>query len=366
MLKEEYREQAEASDSGSSTPPVEQPQEREREQYDADSEKAAGQVCEKSRRPPRELFQSDYMKRLLHYHSLAVVTIPAVGFLAALVLAATDGVGMPEIVALVVGYTFTFIGVEVGYHRYFAHKSFQAKPVLRLSLAILGSMAAQGPIIYWSSVHRHHHAYSDREGDIHSPSLAGKGLLSSIKGLIHAHMGWMFDHQIPNAGFYVRDLLQDKMICRVNRHYYGCILAGLLIPALAGWAATGTAIGAFKVFLWGGLVRLFLVDHFTWSVNSICHFFGSRRFATRDDSKNNIWLAIPTFGQSWHNNHHAFPWSAKVGLRWSEIDLGTLTIRIFQILGLASQVKAPTAAMVQDKQLEISRAGEQNQFSFPW
>lgn len=311
-------------------------------------------VRAKGHSAPRELFRSDYMRKLLNYHFVLVASIPAVGTLAAMILALRDGIGAVDVLLLVAGYVLTFVGVEVGFHRLFAHRSFQATPGLRLALAILGSMAAQGPLVYWTTVHRHHHAFSDREGDMHSPRPSGRGMLSFVIGLFHAHMGWMFDHPIPNAGFYVPDLLKDRLIRKVNQHYYACILAGLMVPAVIGWAVTGTELGALKGFLWGGLVRIFLVDHMTWSVNSICHVFGRRRFPTRDDSRNNFWLAIPTFGQSWHNNHHAFPWSAKVGLSRSEIDLGTAAIQIFQILGLASQVKAPTAAMIKEKELEVT------------
>jgi len=322
--------------------------------WDSDSEPSATVARRgRCRHPARELFQSDYVKKLLRYHFLAVAILPTLGSMVALVLALREGVGMLEIVSLLVAYTLTFVGVEVGFHRYFAHRSFQATTALRLGLAVLGSMAAQGPLVYWTSVHRHHHAFSDQDGDIHSPHHFGRGALAAFRGIFHAHMGWMFEHAIPNAGYYVPDLLQDRLIRKVNQHYYACILLGLAIPALIGWALTGTWMGALKGFLWGGLLRIFLVDHMTWSVNSICHVFGKRRFATRDGSRNNLWLSIPTFGQSWHNNHHAFPWSARVGLVWREVDLGSLAIRLFQLLRLASRLKEPSAEMIAAREREL-------------
>jgi stearoyl-CoA desaturase (Delta-9 desaturase) len=302
--------------------------------------------------PARELYQSDYMRLMLRNHFLAVVILPTAGLITALALAYRYGISAVDLSLLVIFYALTFAGVEIGYHRLFAHRSFQCKPVVRFALAALGAMAAQGPVIYWTAVHRHHHAFSDRQGDIHSPHLVQSGHLNLLKGLWHAHMGWMFGHDIPNSSFYAQDLLQDKVVRRVNANYYWCIVAGLVIPGVIGWLASGSLLGALTGFLWGGLARIFFVHHFTWSVNSICHALGSRPYPAKDNSCNNYWLALPTFGQSFHNNHHAFPFSARMGLIWYQLDVGMAVIRVLQCTGLVWDVKEPTKRMIAEKRRE--------------
>jgi len=298
----------------------------------------------------RELYQSEYMKKMLYNHAMVVVVAPFIGLVAALLLAARDGIGIVEISTFVVMYTLIMIGGEVGYHRHFTHRSFQAKPLLRGALAILGCMTAQGPVIYWAAVHRCHHAHSDKPGDIHSPNLSGKPVLGTLRGLWHAHVGWMFNHAIPNSNFYSHDLVSDPMIRKINQLYYTWVAAGLAIPALVVWSLSGTLLGAFKGFLWGGLVRMFFLNHFTWSVNSICHIFGMRPFDTHEDSTNNFWLWLPTFGQSWHNNHHAFPYSAVMGLKWWQLDPGTWFLRLFEKLGLVWDIRVPAPETIAKKE----------------
>ncbi len=243
------------------------------------------------------------------------------------------------------------IGVEVGFHRHFAHRSFKAHPAVRAVLAILGSMAFQGPVIWWAATHRRHHNFSDMPGDPHSPHLFGRGILAFVRGQIHAHLGWLFVPESTRAvGWdrYAQDLYRDRAIFKIHTSYFYWLMLGLIVPAIIGgivyWSLTGILLG----FLWGGLVRIFIMNHlFYWCINSITHTFGTRPFKSGDQSTNNIWLAIPTLGQSWHNNHHAFPSSAIMKLKWWELDLGGLVINLLKKTGLVWDVKTPTPATIQ-------------------
>ena len=201
-------------------------------------------------------------------------------------------------------------------------------------------MDVQGPVISWVADHRKHHAHTDVEGDPHSPHVGHDGGVRGVlQGLWHAHVGWLLTEQGRAARRrYAPDLCEDRGMQLINRQFHWLVLAGLLLPALAGWALTGSLVGAATGLLWGGLVRVFLVHHVTWSVNSVCHFLGTRRFAVDDESRNVFWLALPSFGESWHNNHHAFPTSARHGLgRW-QLDPSALVIRGLEACGLASDV----------------------------
>jgi stearoyl-CoA desaturase (delta-9 desaturase) len=203
-------------------------------------------------------------------------------------------------------------------------------------------MAVQGPVIDWVADHRKHHAHTDEEGDPHSPHVGhGTGVWSVLRGLYHAHFGWLFtEHGTAAARKYARDLVEDRGMRRINRWFPAFVLVGLLIPFLLGLGLTGELAGGLTALLWGGLVRVFLVHHVTWSINSICHFFGRRRFALEDKSTNVSWLALPSLGESWHHNHHAFPRSAFHGLRWWEVDVSGLVIRAMRRVGLAWNVVA--------------------------
>jgi stearoyl-CoA desaturase (delta-9 desaturase) len=195
-------------------------------------------------------------------------------------------------------------------------------------------------VIAWVADHRKHHAHADEEGDPHSPHVGhGSGLIGVLRGLWHAHMGWLFsEHGRADWRRYAPDLYEDRGMRFLNRHFVALVIASLAIPALAGYAIAGTVGGALTALLWGGLVRIFLVHHVTWSVNSICHFLGTRRFQTDDESTNVLWLALPSLGESWHHNHHAFPRSAKHGLRRWELDPSALVIAAMEKLGLARNV----------------------------
>jgi stearoyl-CoA desaturase (delta-9 desaturase) len=276
-----------------------------------------------------------------------VILLPVLGFGAALVLLWGHGVGPVDLGLLAGMYTLTMLGVGVGLHRHFAHASFQTSRPLRALLAILGSMAAQGPLFYWVAVHRRHHAHSDEAGDPHSPNFGyGPGVRGLFLGLWHAHIGWMFTHDHADWPRYAVDLLRDSTLLAINRLYFAWILLGLAIPSVLGGVLTGTGMGVLTGFLWGGLVRVFLVHHASWSLGSISHVFGSSPFPTRDWSTNNAWTALPTFGESWHNNHHAFPYSALHGLAWWQVDVNGLVIRTLAALGLAWNVKFPSAQAI--------------------
>jgi stearoyl-CoA desaturase (delta-9 desaturase) len=204
----------------------------------------------------------------------------------------------------------------------------------------------QGPLFYWVARHRLHHHHSDQEGDPHSPHHHGSGLRGGLRGFWHAHLGWLFQADAPNLYFYVKDLHQSRLLHWVNFLFPFCAILGLLIPALLGWLMLGGWTGALLGLVWGGLVRICLSHHVTWSVNSVCHLWGTRPFPTRDQSRNNCLVGILAMGEGWHNNHHAFPTSARHGLRWWQFDMCYVFIRILVLLGLAWNMKLPPTRMV--------------------
>jgi stearoyl-CoA desaturase (Delta-9 desaturase) len=280
------------------------------------------------------------MTRFEKQINLWAVVLPFAATIAAVVLLWNSVVSATDLAILAVMYVLTGLGVTVGFHRLLTHRSFQVAKPVEYAFAVLGSMAVQGPVINWVADHRKHHAHADEEGDPHSPHVGhGDGATGVLRGLWHAHVGWLLEHQ-GQAGSrrYAKDLAEDRGMRLINRRFPLLVLLTLLVPALAGWVLTGTLVGAATGLLWGGLVRVFLVHHVTWSVNSVCHFLGSRRFETDDESRNVFWLALPSFGESWHHNHHAFPRSAEHGLRRWEIDPSALVISAMEKVGLARNV----------------------------
>jgi stearoyl-CoA desaturase (delta-9 desaturase) len=245
-----------------------------------------------------------------------------------------------DVIIFAVFYVLTGLGVTVGFHRLFTHRSFKTRPAVRGALAVLGSVAIEGPVISWVADHRKHHAFSDRPGDPHSPHLDhGGGLRGELRGFVHAHVGWLFVHdQRGSRARYAPDLLKDSVVSFVDRTFVLWAVGGLVLPFIIGFAIGGTLAAGLTALLWGGLVRLFVLHHLTYSINSICHVFGRRRFATPDESRNVFWLALPTFGEAWHNNHHAFPTSAQHGMRRWELDPSALVIRALEATGLAWDV----------------------------
>jgi stearoyl-CoA desaturase (delta-9 desaturase) len=273
---------------------------------------------------------------------ILTVALPFCGLVAAIALSWGRGVGITELALLLVMYLITALGVSLGSHRLFTHRSFQAKKGVRLALAIAGSMANQGRLFEWVAFHRIHHQRTDREGDPHSPHAFGVGLWNQVRGAWHAHIGWLFKPSPEHLSDLVDDLRVDRSLVAVDRSYHFWSALGLLLPALAGWFIRGTPRGFFFGLLWGGLVRSCLFHHVSWSINSVCHLWGSRPFKTGDMSTNNAIFALIGVGEGWHNNHHAFPSSARHGLKWWEFDFPYLLLRLLKSVGLVWDLKAPT------------------------
>ncbi len=276
------------------------------------------------------------MSRTARNVNLAGVIVPFVAFLGALVLLWNRAVGPLDLGILAVMYLLSGIGVTVGFHRLLTHRAFETHRPLKYVFAVLGSLSVQGPVITWVADHRKHHAHTDEEGDPHSPHV-GHG--SGLRGLLHAHMGWLMNSMgRAQRRRYAPELMEDAGMRRINRSFELIVLAGLAIPFALGFLLGGTLTAALTALLWGGLVRIFLLHHVTWSINSVCHFFGRRRFATEDHSTNVFWLALPSLGESWHHNHHAFPRSAQQGLRRWELDPSGALIGLLERFGLAWNV----------------------------
>ena len=287
-----------------------------------------------------------FQKRLV----LVVTVLPFLGLIAAVATTWGQGLGMLQVALFLTMYLIAGFGITVGYHRLFTHQSFQTKPWVRNAFAIAGSMAIQGPVIRWVADHRRHHAFSDQPGDPHSPHLdEGPGVRGVLKGLWHAHMGWLFSEEQTSARRWAPDLVRDPAMRRIDTLFPLWALLSLGIPPLVGFLVTGTAAGAASAFLWGSLVRIFMLHHVTWSINSICHFYGDRPYQTMDFSTNNWVLSLISLGESWHNNHHAFPTSAVHGLRPYQIDPSGGLIRSLKVLGLAWDVKTVSAKQLDAK-----------------
>jgi stearoyl-CoA desaturase (delta-9 desaturase) len=234
------------------------------------------------------------------------------------------------------------VGITVGYHRLFTHRAFETSRVVQFILAVLGSMAVQGPLMQWVAMHRRHHQHSDQEGDPHSPHLHGGGFFDLVRGAWHAHVGWVFRPDPADLAHYNRDLRQSRTLRAASALFPLWVALGLIIPAVVGGVLTASWMGALFGLIWGGLARIFLVHHITWSVNSVCHIWGRRPYPSGDHSRNNFVFGILALGEGWHNNHHAFPTSARHGLRWWQFDLSYYVIRGMALLGLVWKVKLPS------------------------
>jgi stearoyl-CoA desaturase (Delta-9 desaturase) len=282
--------------------------------------------------------------------NIAAVVIPFVAVLASIPMLWNKVIGWSDLALFAVMYVVSTMGITVGYHRLLTHRAFQTYKPIEYLFAALGSMAVEGPVIGWVSDHRRHHAHADHEGDPHSPHGHGDGFAGTLRGLWHAHLGWLFDHvTAQDADKHAPDLVEDRGMRVVHRLFGPLVIAGLAIPFLAGWGLHGELVGGLTALFWAGLVRIFLVHHVTFSINSICHVFGRRRFSTDDQSTNVFWLALPSFGESWHHNHHAFPRSALHGLKWWEFDPGGWLIRAMKRVGLAWNVVLITRERQQQK-----------------
>jgi len=245
----------------------------------------------------------------------------------------------PDLLILALMYAGIGTGITVGFHRLLTHRSFKCSRMLRAAFAALGSAAAEGPVIDWVATHRRHHQFSDVDGDPHSPHGHGSGFRGALRGLVHAHVGWVFsDMEVADERHYAKDLLADPWIRFVNDTFIVWVLSGLALAFGLGVALTGTVAGGLTALLWGGAARIFLMHHSTFSINSLCHFFGRHDYDTGDESRNLAWLAIPTWGEAWHNNHHAFPTSYRHGLKRWQIDPSAAIIRLLEMVGLAWDV----------------------------
>jgi stearoyl-CoA desaturase (delta-9 desaturase) len=275
--------------------------------------------------------------------NLAGVVLPFLGLLAGMVFVWGWGFGWVELGLLLGMYAVTALGITVGFHRLFTHRSFETNGVVKSILGIFGSMALQGPLVQWVAVHRKHHHHSDEAGDPHSPHQGGRGFLGFLSGFWHAHVGWLFRPDPPDLEHYAKDLRQSRLMRVLSALFFVWVALGLLIPAVLGGLLTGTWMGVLLGFLWGGLARIFLAHHVTWSINSVCHLWGQQPFISRDQSRNNVVFGILGFGEGWHNNHHAFPTSARHGLSWWQIDVSYWTIRALALVRLAWNVRLPSA-----------------------
>lgn len=292
--------------------------------------------------------------------AFATIVVPIVGVVYAGTLAWREGISVLNLAMLLVTYVLTVLGVELGYHRLLTHRALKTSPMVRAALTALGCSAAHGPPIWWVAIHRRHHGRSDHEGDPHSPNLHGPSFAEDLRGLWHSHIGWMFDPACTaaHARHYAPDLIRDGLIQKIDAGYVGWVLLGLLVPTVLGGVITGSWWDAWTAFIWAGLVRMFLAQHaLWWGIVTACHRFGTRPFESNDDSTNNVLVAVLFLGDGWHNNHHAFPTSAKVGLRWWEFDPTWWVIRGMETCGLIWDVKVPTAEAILAKKRTIAWSG---------
>jgi stearoyl-CoA desaturase (delta-9 desaturase) len=292
-----------------------------------------------------------------HWIGKAITAFIVMGPLVALALVVAGlwgrHVDLTDIGLLVGLYAVSCLGVTAGYHRLFTHRSFRAARGLKIALAVAGSAAFEGSLTSWVANHRRHHRYSDRAGDPHSPVVEcgedaspGTSPTAFVRGLFHAHVGWLFRAEPADEQRYAADLLDDRDLRVVSRLFPVWALCGLAIPFFAGWAFAGSIAGALTALVWGGIVRIFLVHHATWSVNSICHTFGRRPFKTRDRSRNFAPLSLASMGEAYHNTHHAFPTLARHGVDRGQLDLTAACIRMWERLGWVHDVHWPERAVL--------------------
>jgi stearoyl-CoA desaturase (delta-9 desaturase) len=271
-----------------------------------------------------------------------IIVGPIVGVAVAIPLLWGRAVSLLDLVLAVILYVVTGHGITVGYHRMFTHRSFRPNRALKIALGIVGSMAIQGSIVSWTANHRRHHAHSDQPGDPHSPHQVHTGAMPKVRGFLHAHFGWLFGSEDTSATRFAADLLKDRDIVVLDRLFPLVAVGSLALPFVAGLVLTGSLHGGVTAFVWAGLVRMVLLHHVTWSINSVCHVMGRHPFTTGDRSGNVAALALASMGESWHNLHHALPASARHGVgRW-QLDSSAGLIRIFERIGWASKVRWPT------------------------
>ncbi|GAA3837436.1 fatty acid desaturase [Sphaerisporangium flaviroseum] len=301
--------------------------------------------------PPRPDLEPEPKSNFERVLLVIFVTLPFLALVAAVPMAWGSFLSWSDVAIASFFYVFTGLGVTVGLHRYFTHGSFKANRPLKIVLAIAGSMSLEMGVIDWVATHRRHHKYSDKEGDPHSPWRFGNDWKALTKGLIFAHIGWMFSSERTNQERFAKDLMNDKDVYRIHKAFPWLVFASLVLPAVIGGLVTWSFTGALTAFFWGSLVRIALLHHVTWSINSVCHVFGDEAFEVRDKSRNVWWLAIPSFGESWHNLHHCDPTSARHGALKGQLDPSARVIRWFEQAGWATDVRWPTPERLAAKRL---------------
>lgn len=291
--------------------------------------------------PPRKPLLDERQSTAAAVTMWVFVVLPFIALIAAVPLAWGTGVTVVDVVTAIVVYVVSGLGVTAGYHRYLTHGSFKTRRWLRVTLAVAGSLAVQGSPTQWVANHRRHHAFADRTGDPHSPWRYGTTVFALLKGLGYAHVGWMLRRELSNRSRFAPDMVADRDMRIVGRLFGPLVVISLAGPAVVGGLVTGTWSGAFTAFFWAGLVRMAMLHHVTWAVNSVCHVFGTRPFASKDKATNFWPLAIMSFGESWHNSHHADPTGARHGVLRGQIDPSARLIWLFEKLGWAYDVRWP-------------------------
>ncbi|WP_067182861.1 acyl-CoA desaturase [Microtetraspora niveoalba] len=308
-------------------------------------------LTERPARQPKPEFEPEPKTRAELITFGVVVGAPILAIIAAVPFAWGWGLGWSDVAIFAVFYVVSGLGVTVGFHRYFTHGSFKATRAMKIVLGIAGSLSLEMSVLDWVATHRKHHKFSDKEGDPHSPWRFGPGFKSMSKGLLYAHMGWLFESERTNREKYAPDLIKDPDIMKLHKSFGALAVTSLFLPALLGGLVTWSWQGAVTAFFWGTLIRIGLLHHVTWSINSICHVFGEEAFEVRDKSRNVWWLAIPSFGESWHNLHHSDPTCARHGVLKGQIDLSAGLIRWFEKAGWVHDVRWPSEERLAAKRL---------------
>ncbi|KAB8191111.1 acyl-CoA desaturase [Nonomuraea phyllanthi] len=308
-------------------------------------------LAERSSPAPKPEFEPEPKSKAELFTFGLVVGLPLIAIAAAVPFAWGWGLGWTDIAIAFVFYVVSGLGVTVGLHRYFTHGSFKANRPLKIAMGIAGSLSLEMSVLDWVATHRKHHKFSDKEGDPHSPWRFGPGFKSMSKGLLYAHMGWLFESERTNREKYAPDLCKDPDVVKLHKWFGTIAVTSILLPGVIGGLVTWSWQGALTALFWGSLVRIGLLHHVTWSINSICHVFGEEDFQVRDKSRNVWWLAIPSFGESWHNLHHSDPTCARHGALKGQIDLSAGLIRIFERLGWVHDVRWPTPERLAAKRI---------------
>ena len=297
--------------------------------------------------------KNKYLSEPQKKYAWAVVFVPLISIFFSIPIVFTIGVNSIDIWIFLLMTILSTIGIEVGFHRYLSHNSFKTNNIFRKALAIMGCIAGEGPPIYWVATHRRHHQYSDKIGDPHSPNLTGTGFKNKLRGLWHAHLGWIVDLELTNTALYAKELLKDSSLYSINKYYFLWFLSGLIIPGIIEGLITQSWLGFLSGILWGGIIRIFVAQNLTYSINSLCHVYGNVFLKTEDKSKNIGGIfAILTWGGSYHNNHHAFPNTAINQFTWWQIDLSGLLLRIFESIGLVWDLKCPRLEAIAAKKVK--------------